>query len=183
MNSPALQSAAYRPGETDWLAEAQHVTELYQPPPTGRPSQALTDVYRIHKLLSLVADGNYLDPAVRAAGFARQTLYNWREQAKDGNLAAIALLDALEKAEATAEVEIVSDVRKAAKSSQFWAAGMTLISRRHRERWQDKTPDEGGPRVVVQIGVQAGEVQVSLGPSPAVSPDIHRLSAEPETLG
>ena len=160
--------------ETDWLTVAQRIASLYQPPHTGRPSNCLTDVYRVHKLLTLIARGNYPEVAVRSAGFSKQTYYNWREQAKGGNIAAIALLDALEKAEADGEAEAVEDVRKAGKSPQFWAASMTRLQRRHRERWDVKSEDSA-PRVVVQVG-GSGQVQVNIGLSPATVNDLAQIS-------
>jgi len=142
---------------------AKRIADLYQPPPIGRPSAAITDVQRLHKLLTKVADGNYIETAVRSAGFARQTLYNWKEQATAGNLSAIALLDALEKAQADAESDAVTDVRKAGKAGpQYWAASMTRLERRHPDRWGKRPEDSGTPKVLVQIGVSSGDVKVAI---------------------
>lgn len=147
-------------GETDWLAVAQRVTELYESPHTGCPGGALNDVYRVHKLLKSLADGNYIETAVRAAGFSKQTFYNWKQQAVEGKIAAIALVDAVEKAQAEAESSIVSDVRKAARKEQFWAAGITLLERTRPERFGRRNDDSAGPKVVVQIGGNSQDVKV-----------------------
>jgi len=151
--------------ETDWLAVAQRIAGLYEPPETGRPSSALIDVYRLHKLFHSLADGNYIETAVRAAGFSPQTFYNWKQQAVDGNIAAIAFMDAVEKARAEAESGIVADVRKAARKEQFWAAGMTLLERTRPERF-GRRPEESGPKVVVQVGGVSNDVKVLISHQP-----------------
>ena len=153
-------------GSPDWLAEAQRVAQLYTYPGEGRPS-VLTDIHRVNKFLRLVGDGNYISTACLAAGFSRQHLANWREDAKHGNLAAIALLDALEKAEAFAEADAVTDVRKAGKAGpQFWAASATRLERRHPDRWGKRQDDSTAPKVVVQIGIQHSDVSIrTLSPS------------------
>lgn len=151
--------------EHDWLAEAREIARLYEPPHTGRPS-ALTDIYRVEKVLRLIAQGNYLETACLAAGFNRGTLHDWKQQAKDGNVAAIAFTVAMEKAEALAEADAVSDVAAAGKAGpQFWAASATRLERRHPDRWGKRQDDSSQPRVVVQIGVQSGDVQVAFAPS------------------
>ena len=161
--------------DTDWLAVAQRITSLYQPPHIGRPSDALTDVYRIYKLLTLAAEGNYPETAIRSAGFAKQTYYNWKDQAERGNIAAIALLDALEKAFADAEVEDNRTVKGASKAGpQYWPAAMTRLERRYPDRWGKRQDDNTAPRVVVQIGVRDGDVQVSLAQPEALSPDTRK---------
>lgn len=146
----------------DWLAEAQRIASLYQPPHTGRPSNALIDVYRIHQLLKRVHGGACGEVAAIAAGFARQTYYNWKNDAKNGHIASIALMDAVEKAEALSECEDVEDIREAGKTPKFWAAKMTRLERRHPERWARQTETNDGPKVVVQIGVVDRDVQVNL---------------------
>lgn len=163
-------------GHTDWLAVATRIASLYEPPHTGRPSNALTDVYRVNKLLRKLADGNYTETATLAAGFSKQTLYNWRDQAKAGNVAAIALLDAMEKASAEAEADAVDDIRKAGKAGpQFWAASATRLERRHPDRWGKRQEDSAAPKVVVQIGIKGSDVTFAPQIS-AVTQDLHKLS-------
>lgn len=173
LNLQQLAADDYQPAtslaeaqDIDWLAEAQHVAQLYQPPRTGRPSNALTDVYRLHELLKRVHGGTCGEVAAIAAGFARQTYYNWKHDAKDGQPAAIRLMDAIEKAEALSECEDVEHIRDAGKDPRFWAAKMTRLERRHPSRWARQTEGESGPKVVVQIGVRDSDVQVRLVSSP-----------------
>ena len=163
--------------EIDWLTEATRISQLATAHYTiGRPD-ILHDTYRIHKVLKAVADGNYKQTAALIAGIAKQTLYNIEADAKQGHIPAIAFLDAMEKAEAQAEGEMVNCVRGAAKAGpQFWAAGMTYLERRQPDRWGKRQDDSAVPKVVVQIGVSQGDVQVSLSPSPQLR------SIESETL-
>lgn len=158
--------------ETDWLAEAQRIALLdSQAPPRTGPESLLADVYRVSKCLKAVADGNYKSTAALIAGFRRETLSRVEARAKDGEIAAIAFMHALEKAEAEAEGEMVDCVRSAAKKGpQFWAAGMTYLERRQPDKWGKRTDDTTTPKVVVQIGVQGGDVSVSFGPSPQSTP-------------
>lgn len=149
------------PDEYDWIAEAQHIASLYEHE-VGRPS-AITDINRVQKVLQLVAAGNYIETAAKAAGFSKVTLYNWKKAAEGGNVAAIAFVNALEKAEAIAEADAVTDVRKAGKAGpQFWAASATRLERRHPDRWGKRPEVTDTPKVVVQIGVKDGDVQVQL---------------------
>lgn len=158
--------------EIDWLAEAAAIRDLHDLDPTrgGLPS-VLEDPQRIYKFLKSIASGNYKQTACRIAGIAPQTLYNLIDQAKAGYIPAIRLVDALEKAEAQAEGEMVDCVRNAAKSGpQYWAAGMTYLERRQPDRWGKRQDDSSAPKVIVQIGVSQGDVSVQLGPSPRSTP-------------
>lgn len=157
------QQAERPDGATDWLREATYIASLYLPPEIGRPSNALIDVARLHKFLSLVAKGNYIETACKAAGFSQQSLVNWRRQAEAGQIAAIAFVEAYEKAQAEAETEAVDHIRSTRKRPELWAASMTHLERRHPDRWGKRQDDASTPRVVVQIGARDSDVSVSVG--------------------
>lgn len=148
---------------TDWLREATYIASLYIPPDTGRPSDTLVDVQRVAKVLSLVARGNYIETACIAAGINKVTLYGWRKQADAGNVAAIAFVNALEKAQAEAETEAVDHIRSTRRRPELWAASMTHLERRHPDRWGKRQDDASVPKVVVQIGARDSDVSVSVG--------------------
>lgn len=150
-------------GQTDWLREATRIASLYLPPEVGRPSDALVDVARLHKFLSLVARGNYIETACKAAGFSYQTLSNWKRQAEAGQIAAIAFVEAYEKAQAEAETEAVDHIRSTRKRPELWAASMTHLERRHPDRWGKRADDTSVPKIVVQIGARDSDVSVSVG--------------------
>lgn len=169
--APSADDAYPMVGEdTNWLAVAQRVASLYEPAKSGGQPSHLTDVYRVNRLLKHLADGNYIETAVQAAGISKQTFYNWQQQAKEGNCAAIVMMDAIEKARAEAESSIVADVRKAAKKEQFWAAGITLLERTRPERFGRKADENSGPKVVVQVGGSATDVKVLISGVGEVSP-------------
>ena len=76
----------------------------------------------------------------------------------------------MEKASADAEAEgnrlMVSAARK---GPQYWPAVATRNERRWPERWGKRQEDGQAPRVVVQLGIQAGSVHVDL-PDVVVEP-------------
>lgn len=141
--------------------QAEQIANAYLPN-GGRP--ALTsDANAVQVLLAAIADGNYRETACKLAGISKQTLYNTLKRAEAGDDSAILFVDALEKAEAYAESETVRNVRKASELPQFWAAGMTWLERKSPEKWGKRQDDSNTPKVVVQIGVGAGDVQVRIG--------------------
>jgi hypothetical protein len=145
----------------DWHVVAKEIASTYRKPATGRPS-GLADVRRLFKLLSLISRGNYLETAARAAGFSKQSIYSCRRLAETGDAPAIAFVDALERAEALAEVEAVDAVRRAGQAGpQFWAAAMTRLERRHPDRWGRRQDDAGAPKVIVQIGIKDSDVSIA----------------------
>ena len=170
MSTPALAPTT---SQTDWLAEAGYIRDLYEQSPTYPPS-ILGDPQRVNRFLVAMAAGNYKSTAATIAGFARETLFHLEKKAKDGYLPAIALFNAVEKAEAEAENEMVACVRSAAKAGpQFWAAGMTYLERRQPDRWGKRQSDSSAPAIVVNVHqVGDGEVKVGVqvtGLSPASS--------------
>lgn len=162
-----MSDSALAPLQTDWLQEAHRIAQL----PSHPQLTTLRDTQRLYRFLKALADGNYPNTAIKLAGFHTQTLYDWKTYAKHGEVAAIALVEAMEKAESEAEGEMVNCVRNAAKAGpQFWAAGMTYLERRQPDRWGKRPDDQGVPKVVVQIGIQSTDVQVNLTPSPQYTP-------------
>ena len=177
-NNTALESVALR-------AQAEQIADHYlshQPP--GGAFKALGDPDRIQRLLASIRDGNYREVAIKQAGIARQTFYNWLKRAEAGEQGAIQLVDALEKAEADAEADIVRNVRNASKLPQYWAAGATHLERKYPERWGRRQDDASTPKVVVQIGVNAQDVQITTFASQAstLSEDTHSLSGDVESV-
>lgn len=151
--SQAIESLAIR-------AQAEQIADAYQPN-GGRPSM-VSDADTVQQFIAAIADGNYRETACKIAGIAKQTFYNTLKRAEAGDEAAIAFVDALEKAEARAEHEMVDCVRKAAKAGpQFWAAGMTYLERKAPDRWGRRQDDSSAPKVIVQIGIRDSDVTVN----------------------
>ena len=131
-------------------------------PAIGRPPLE-RDPDTVQKLLAALADGNYRQTACRIAGIAPQTLYNAIKRADSGDAAAIAFVEAVEKAEAFAEGQIVQQWRSAINAGpQYWAAAATFLERKAPDRWGRRQDDASVPRVVVQIGARDSDISVSV---------------------
>ena len=176
MSTAALESAALR-------VEAEQIADAYQHREMriGAPS-TLGDPDKVQLLLASIRDGNYREVAIRQAGIAKQTFYNWLKRAEAGQSAPKAFVDALEKAEADAEAETVRNVRQASKLPQFWAAGMTYLERKHPDRWGRRQEDGAAPKVIVQIGARDSDVQVQVMTSPTFASDSQSLTDDLHSL-
>jgi hypothetical protein len=113
-------------------------------------------------LLAAISDGVSYESACRSAGIAPRTIYNWKTRAESGDEAAIAFVQALEKAEADTERKAVRNTLKAGESPQFWAANMTYLERKYPEKWGRRQDDSAGPKVQVIIGASDSEVRVNV---------------------
>lgn len=152
-----------------YLVEREQTIQPNNMGSRGRLSE-LADPDTLDKLFTALADGNYPTVAAAAAGIGESTYRAWIRRAEDDpGSAYAAFAAAIKAAEAQAESRIAARVRAAADAGpQYWAAGMTLLERRHPERWgRRQDTDSNGPRVVVQIGIRANDVQVSTGESAA----------------
>ncbi len=156
MNNLASASLSLR-------VQAEQIADSYLPN-GGRPS-IIANPDTVQVFLAAIADGNYRETACRLAGISKQAFYNTLKRAEAGEHSAMVFVDALEKAEATAENDLVRNVKAASKLPQFWAAGMTLLERKSPEKWGRRQDSNDSPRVLVQIGVSSGDVQVRIGES------------------
>ncbi len=123
-------------------------------------------------IVDAIAAGNYASVACRLANVAPATFHEWmaRGRAVDPDRPRTHLYasfaDAVERAEAEAEARAVAMVH--ASMPDNWAAAMTYLERRYRERWRrsearEHTGAEGGPittRIVIEYddGPDAGDV-------------------------
>lgn len=141
----------------------------------GRPTKL--DVDLTQRILDAVLEGNYLETAAQAAGIGKTTLYRWLRRGDDAEALVAEHLDedqagadayehldpaewpyldfrhALKSAEAFAETELL---RRTITGGRGWQAYMTVLERRHPERWgrRDRVMHEGAvdlgkPKVVV----------------------------------
>jgi hypothetical protein len=129
---------------------------------SGRPTKLTipTAIRILHHILA----GNYIGVACAEAGITDVTLRNWKARAReliDDPECDIDELPAEEKifvdffgmiktAEAGAELALL---KRAARGEKGWQAAMTVLERRHPERWgrQEKRiheGDEGRPTVI-----------------------------------
>jgi hypothetical protein len=159
----------------DLTAQAQAIAAQYQPPHIGRPA-ALSDAAVIQEFLERIQAGNYPETAAQLAGLSANTIRNWVERGETGEAGYVEFLRAYKRASAIAEAEAVANVRRAGKLPQFWTAEMTFLERRHPDRWGKRNEDTNTPKIVVQIGVKASDVQVNCGLSPVPRNDLTELS-------
>ena len=151
---------------------AQTIADLYQPPHTGRPSD-IGSQSTLQQFLEAVGEGNYIETAAKLAGITKQSVYEWIKRGEAGERPFDTFADAVKEAEARAEAKMLANVRKASELPQFWAAGMTVLERRHPERWGKRQDDSSQPKVVVNIGVGSGDVRVGIvaGNNAGLSPE------------
>lgn len=147
---------------------ARTIAESYQPPATGRPA-AIANPLLVQELLTAIEDGNYIETACDLAGMAKSVVYDWIKRGEAGEPAFALFAYAVKHASARAESEEVKKVREAGKEARNWTASMTFLERRHPDRWARRSEDSAGPKVVVQIGVAPGDVQVSVQSSQLIT--------------
>ena len=116
----------------------------------GRPTKLNPEVQK--RICDAVSAGNYYEPASVYAGITYTTMRNWilrGEEAKSGIY--FEFVEALTRAEATAEVRIVAQWQ--AQIPIDWHAARDFLERRYGDRWgrkekQEVTGAKGGPLVI-----------------------------------
>ncbi len=154
--------------------QAEAIATQYEPPATGRPS-FLADSNTVAKLFTALRAGNYRETACKVAGIAKSTFHRQLEADE-------AFRNAVEKAEADAECDLIAATTAAGRKPQFWAANMTLLERKHPERWGRRQEDSHAPKVVVQIGVKDSDVHVQINAPESLSL-VPRNDLGPESTG
>ncbi|MFA5037722.1 MAG: helix-turn-helix domain-containing protein [Candidatus Izemoplasmatales bacterium] len=97
----------------------------------------------IEAIADLIAKGNYMETACRTMGVSRETVYNWLEQGRADVAAGksedeslfITFLDAINKADAQAEVALVELAKAKATRDMTSIGAFTFLDRRWRDRW------------------------------------------------
>lgn len=142
----------------------------------GRPT-LLTDALTA-EIVALVEEGHYVETVCQSIGIAKQTYYNWLDQAdKEREHSALAdtphtrFLDAVKSAEAKAEIALGKKWLDA--SDKGWLKYATFSSRRFRKHWHDKEPEQHNTFVQNNYQLmpgQAGYVVPEL--PPAIEADV-----------
>jgi transposase len=152
--------------------------------PGGRPTKFTPE--RVDKLLSALKSGNYRTVACQYAGISTATLHNWIKIAEgpDAPPEYVEFLDALNKAEAQAEVVDISIIRQAAHNGQ-WQAAAWIRERKNPERWGRRdvsklelTGADGGP-VDVRVGIGVDQSSI-LGLAAALEDRARQLEQDSE---
>lgn len=144
--------------------QAEDIAALYQPPPTGRWSE-VGDESTIRTLLEAAEDGLKDSDAAAAAGINPETLRLWRQRADlQPDSAYAALFSALKEAKARGKHWHLRNIKR--HSAKEWTASAWTLERTDPEQFGKREQDGNTPKVIVQIGVRDGDVQVSLSPTP-----------------
>ncbi len=148
--------------------------------PDGYASRysALGDEATIHTLLDAAEHGLNDKSCCEAAGISTRTLTRWHaEAAADPSSAHGLFVDALKTARARGKLALLGKIKAAADKPQFWTAAAWTLERTDPEQFALRKDNADGPKVVVQIGAGAGDVQVAVA---VVSPP--RIESGSESL-
>lgn len=97
----------------------------------------------IEKMSGIMAQGHYFITACNACDIDKTTAYKWINQGEldiTNNVDSLNtnLIHALKKAEADAEQRLLQVVSDKALTGKEWLPAMTILERRHPERWGRK---------------------------------------------
>jgi hypothetical protein len=119
----------------------------------GRPTKRTPELES--RLLDAIRAGNTVRAACHYAGIGVQTIADWQRRFRD-------FRDALEKAEADAEVRMVAEISQAARNGTWQAAAWWLERRRpddygRRERIE-LTLRQQAQKLAAELGIDAAEL-------------------------
>ena len=104
--------------------------------PNGRPPEINDAV--VHKIVTAIRAGNYMETAATFAGIAKPTLYYWLKKGnKEKSGVYRDFLNSVNKALAEAEMRDVLNIDKAAGTGQ-WQASAWRLERKFPDRWGRK---------------------------------------------
>lgn len=127
--------------------------------PPGRPTKFTPETRE--RIITALRAGNYRETACQYAGIGYSTLRTWMIRAEDPDAPPEyqEFLEAVERAEAEAEVMDIALIRQAAQGGT-WQAAAWIRERKNPERWGRRerqqvelTGADGGP---VQVGMAHG---------------------------
>jgi hypothetical protein len=119
---------------------------------------------KIGALVAALLEGNYLDTACHQSDIAYSGVRAWLKYAEEGEERYVLVGKLIRAAESVAEAEAVQLVRSAGNDPRFWAAPATWLERKFPHKYGRRTEDASGPRIVVQVGGNASDVKVLVGP-------------------
>lgn len=131
--------------------------------PGGRPTKFTPE--RTEKLLQALRGGNYRDTACKYAGISHTTFHKWMKigHSEGAPPEYVEFVEAVEKAEADAEVFDIALIRQAATGGN-WQAAAWVRERKNPEKWGRRDASK-----VELTGADGGpvDVRVALGVDPA----------------
>ena len=135
-------------------------------PREGKGKPTLCTPAVIGAIAAAVRDGMYPGSALDAAGISATSHSYWVQRALEDDNAGLddsiycQYSRAVKIAEADAEAEMIKTVREAAHAGpQYWPAGMTMLERRHPDRWgkRERVDPPTHNTSVKIVFVQAGD--------------------------
>lgn len=146
--------------------EAEHIRAQYlaELPAdyVGRHSE-LGQPHVVATLLRCARNGLNQQRACEAAGIHHVTLQRWLKRAEDEPQSAFAnFVRALKTAKAVGQSTLLQRIEKAGQKDQHWTANAWLLERTDPEQFALRKDDASVPKVVVQVGVQQGQIAVQV---------------------
>ena len=125
---------------------------------------ALASAAVLETLFRAVSAGLNQRDSCAAAGIAPDTFQRWMQRAEAEPDSAFAAFAAdLKAARAAGKLAHLENIKK--HSIKEWTASAWTLERTDPEQFGKRESDSSQPKVIVQIGVKDGDVQVSLSPS------------------
>lgn len=101
---------------------------------TGRPTSLTPGVQRV--IVRHVKSGSYVETAAAAAGVCKDTLYEWLKRgAKEPRSVYGEFSDAVQRAQAQAEVDAVRTIDQAGKDPKHWQARAWRLERTNPKKF------------------------------------------------
>lgn len=128
----------------------------------GRKLALTPEVYVT--VIEAIEAGNYRHVACKMAGIHRDTLNGWEQRAKSGEEPFAEFVTDLEKAEATCEVRLLSEIKGAqgaivgVSGPELWQARAWVLERRFPKRWAARVRQN----VAEEIGALVEKLQARL---------------------
>lgn len=196
MSQPRALTPPDEATEPDYIEVCVQAIQAHEAARTfGRPA-SLTPP-KVRKFLQAIERGNFVEPACYYAGLSYRTVKRWCDEGKADETEASPqwhFWQAVQRAQATDEDQAVSRLQKVASEPRFYMADIIRLSRRHRDRWAERTADElraattpqvtvligiappGTPQNPIQVGAQIASTAAPRALSPSVSEDLHSVS-------
>ncbi len=131
----------------------------------ARPTKLTPTVHEI--IVLALASGCYRETAAQHAGIGVSTFYRWMEQGEadveqNKNTPHRELWEAINKAEADAEVQAVALIRKAAMQPRSWQAAAWLLERKKPDQWGRRIEHAGKIDTGAEHGHKIAEVMAAI---------------------
>jgi transposase-like protein len=102
----------------------------------ARPTKLTSE--RLERIVEAIRQGAYVEVAARSAGIAPSTFYEWRRRGETGELPFSEFSEAVDVAEAQAELAALGCIRSAWEKGD-WRASFKFLERRFPARWAERS--------------------------------------------